>query len=319
MIAEKIINGERLKPDDDLKFLLTTPLEKLQAGASLIQKKFFGNRVDLCTIVNGKSGRCGEDCKYCAQASRHRTGVNEYDFLSTEKILEVALADEKAGVNRFSVVTSGRTLDRKNFERAIETYKILCKKVKLKLCASHGLLTGEQLQRLRAAGVTRYHHNLETSRRFFPHICTTHTFDDRIKTIKLARAAGLEVCSGGIIGMGETWQDRIDLAFELAALKIKSIPINILNPIKGTPLENLKTLAPEEILRTIAIFRYINPSANVRLAAGRKFLPDAGASAFLHGASAAITGNMLTTSNTNIKSDLKLLDELGLTNKFREE
>ena len=319
LFAEKIIAGERLKPDDDLKFLLTTPLEKLQAGASLIQKKFFGNRVDLCTIVNGKSGRCGEDCKYCAQASRHRTGVNEYDFLSTEKILEVALADEKAGVNRFSVVTSGRTLDRKNFERAIETYKILCKKVKLKLCASHGLLTGEQLQRLRAAGVTRYHHNLETSRRFFPHICTTHTFDDRINTIKLARAAGLEVCSGGIIGMGETWQDRIDLAFELAALNIKSIPINILNPIKGTPLENLKTLAPEEILRTIAIFRYINPSANVRLAAGRKFLPDNGASAFLHGASAAITGNMLTTSNTNIKSDLKLLDKLGLTNKFREE
>lgn len=319
MFAEKIIAGERLKPDDDLKFLLTMPLEKLQAGAKLIQEKFFGNRIDLCTIVNGKSGRCGEDCKYCAQSARHKTGVDEYNFLPTEKILEVALADERAGVNRFSIVTSGRTLDEKNFERAIETYKILREKVKLKLCASHGLLTAEQLQRLRAAGVTRYHHNLETSRRFFPHICTTHTFDDRIKTIKLARAAGLEVCSGGIIGMGETWQDRIDLAFELAALKIKSIPINILNPIKGTPLENLPTLAPEEILRTIAIFRYINPTANIRLAAGRKFLPDAGASAFLHGASAAITGNMLTTSNTNIKSDLKLLDELGLTNKFREE
>ena len=319
MIAEKIIAGERLKPDDDLKFLLTTPLEKLQAGAKLIQRKFFGNRVDLCTIINGKSGRCGEDCKYCAQAARHKTGVDEYSFLPTEKILEVALADEKAGVNRFSIVTSGRTLDGKNFERAIETYKILCAKVKLKFCASHGILSAEQLQRLRAAGVTRYHHNLETSRRFFPHICTTHTFDDRIKTIKLAQAAGLEICSGGIIGMGETWQDRIDLAFELAALNIKSIPINILNPIKGTPLENLKTLAPEEILRTIAIFRYINPTANVRLAAGRKFLPDAGASAFLHGASAAITGNMLTTSNTNINSDLKLLDELGLTNKFREE
>jgi len=319
MIAEKIIAGERLKPDDDLKFLLTTPLEDLQAGAKLIQQKFFGNRIDFCTIINGKSGRCGEDCKYCAQAARHKTGVDEYSFLPTEKILEVALADEKAGVNRFSIVTSGRTLDGKNFERAIETYKILCAKVKLKFCASHGILSAEQLQRLRVAGVTRYHHNLETSRRFFPHICTTHTFDDRIKTIKFAQAAGLEVCSGGIIGMGETWQDRIDLAFELAALNIKSIPINILNPIKGTPLENLKTLAPEEILRTIAIFRYINPTANVRLAAGRKFLPDAGASAFLHGASAAITGNMLTTSNTNIKSDLKLLDELGLTNKFREE
>ena len=315
MIAERIIDGERLKPDDDLKFLLTTPLEQLQEGARLIQSHFCGRHIDLCTIINGKSGRCGEDCKYCAQSAKHHTGIDEYDFLPTEKILEVALADERAGVNRFSIVTSGRALDGKSFERAIDAYKVLHARLKLELCASHGILTAEQLQRLRAAGVKRYHHNLETSRRFFPHICTTHTYDERIKTIKLARAAGLEVCSGGIIGMGETWQDRIDLAFEVAALEIKSIPINILNPIKGTPLENLPRLKSEDILRTIAIFRYINPTANIRLAAGRKFLPDNGASAFLHGASAAITGNMLTTLNTNIRADLKLLSELGLTNK----
>ena len=318
MIAEKIINGERLKPDDDLRFLLTTPLDQLQTGAKLIQiqKNFCGKHIDLCTIINGKSGRCSEDCKYCAQSARHKTGIDEYLFLPTEKILEVALADEKAGVNRFSIVTSGRNLDRKNFERAIEAYKVLHDKLKIDLCASHGILSFEQLKRLKMAGVKRYHHNLETSRRFFPQICTTHTFDDRIKTIKLAQEADLEVCSGGIIGMGENWQDRIDLAFELANLGIKSIPINILNPIKGTPLENLSPLASEEILRTIAIFRYINPTAHIRLAAGRKFLPDNGASAFLHGASAAITGNMLTTSNTNIKSDLKMIFELGLTNKF---
>ena len=315
MIAERIIDGERLKPEDDLNFLLTTPLEKLQAGARLIQRHFCGRHIDLCTIINGKSGRCGEDCKYCAQSARHHTGIDEYDFLPTEKILEVALADEQAGANRFSIVTSGRALSGKSFERAIETYKVLHTRLKLELCASHGILTAEQLQRLRAAGVKRYHHNLETSRRFFPHICTTHTYDERIKTIKLAKAAGLEVCSGGIIGMGETWQDRIDLAFEVAALEIKSIPINILTPIKGTPLENLPLLTPEDILRTIAIFRYINPTANVRFAAGRKFLPDNGASAFLHGASAAITGNMLTTPNNNIEADLKLLNELGLTNK----
>ena len=315
MIAERIIDGERLKPDDDLKFLLTTPLDQLQEGARLIQRHFCGKHIDLCTIINGKSGRCGEDCKYCAQSAKHHTGIDEYDFLPTEKILEVALADELAGANRFSIVTSGRALDEKSFERAIDAYKVLHTRLKLELCASHGILTAEQLQRLRAAGVKRYHHNLETSRRFFPHICTTHTYDERIKTIKLAKAAGLEVCSGGIIGMGETWQDRIDLAFEVAALEIKSIPINILNPIKGTPLENLPRLMPEDILRTIAIFRYINPTANIRLAAGRKFLPDNGASAFLHGASAAITGNMLTTLNTNIRADLKLLNELGLTNK----
>ena len=313
-IAKKIINGERLNPDDDLNFLLTTPLEELQEGARLIQEKFCGNHIDLCTIINGKSGRCSEDCKYCAQSARHKTGVDEYDFLPAQEILKVALANERAGVNRFSIVTSGRALDGKNFERAIEAYKILRANLKIDLCASHGILNAEQLRRLRATGVTSYHHNLETSRRFFSKICTTHTYDDRIKTIKLAQAEGFCVCSGGIIGMGETWQDRIDLAFELAALKIESIPVNVLMPILGTALENLKSLAPEDILRTIAIFRYINPTANVRLAAGRKFLPDCGASALKHGASASITGNMLTTSSNSIKDDLKLLDSLGLTN-----
>lgn len=313
-IAQRIVDGQRLQPTDDLEFFLTTPLDELQAGARLIQRKFFGNHIDLCTIINGKSGRCGEDCKYCAQSARHHTGIDEYDFLPAEKILEVALANERAGVNRFSIVTSGRALSGKNFERAIDTYKFLRGKLTIDLCASHGILSAEQLQRLKAAGVKRYHHNLETSRRYFPHICTTHTYGDRITTIKHAQAAGLEVCSGGIIGMGETWQDRFDMAFELAALEIGSIPINILTAIKGTAFENLPRLTPEEILRTIAAFRYINPTANVRFAAGRKFLPDRGASALLNGASAAITGNMLTTPNNNVTADMKLLHDLGLTN-----
>ena len=314
MIAEKIISGERLKIDDDLNFLLTTPLEKLQQGAKLIQKHFFGNHIDLCTIINGKSGRCSENCKYCAQSARHKTNIDEYDFLPTEKILKTALANQNAGVNRFAIVTSGRTLDEKNFSRAIEAYTVLKRHLKIDLCASHGILSFEQLKKLKNAGVRRYHHNLETSRRFFPQICTTHTFEDRINTIKLAQAVGLEVCSGGIVGMGENWQDRINLAFELANLNIKSIPINILTPIKGTPLENLPKLDEKEILRTISIFRYINPTADIRFAAGRNFLPDKGASAFLHGISAAITGNMLTTANCTVQNDLKLLASLNLTN-----
>ena len=222
-IAKKIVDGYRLQRDE-ADFLLTAPLDEIQSGAALIQKNFFGNRVDLCTIVNGKSGRCGEDCKYCAQSARHHTGVDEYGFLPVEEILTVALADQRAGANRFSIVTSGRALVGDNFERAIETYKILRERLTIKLCASHGILSVEQLGRLKAAGVTRYHHNLETSRRYFPHICTTHTFDDRIATIKAAQNVGLDVCSGGIFGMGETWQDRIDMAFELANLGIKSIP-----------------------------------------------------------------------------------------------
>ena len=313
-IAEKITGGENLQPADDLKFLLESSLEDLQRGAGLIQKKFCGNHIDLCTIINGKSGRCGENCKYCAQSAKHHTGIDEYNFLSTQEILTVAKMNEKAGVNRFSIVTSGRALTGADFEKALEAYKILRENLKIDLCASHGILTAEQFKKLRATGVTSYHHNIETSRRFFPEICTSHTFDDRINTIKLAQAAGFNVCSGGIIGMGETWQDRIDMAFELFNLGIKSIPINALMAVKGTPLENRPPLSAEEILRTVAIFRFINPAANIRLAAGRKLLPDFGASALLHGASASITGNMLTTSGTTIKSDIELLKKLGLEN-----
>lgn len=314
-IAEKIIQGDRLKISDDLNFFLESSLEDLQRGANLIQKNFCGNHVDLCTIINGKSGRCGENCKYCAQAACHKTGIEEYNFLSAEKILKVALMNEKFGVNRFSIVTSGRSLSGKDFEKAIETYKLLKKNLKIDLCASHGILTAEQFKKIFSVGVTTYHHNIETSRRFFSEICTSHTFDDRIKTIKLAQNAGLKVCSGGIIGMGETWQDRIEMAFELFNLKIKSIPINALMAVKGTKLENLPPLSSEEILRTIAIFRFINPDANIRLAAGRKLFSDKGASAFLNGASASITGNMLTTSGTTIKEDMEILKKLGLTNK----
>ena len=235
--------------------------------------------------------------------------------MPAEKILAVARMNEKAGVNRFSIVTSGRALTGEDFDKAIDAYKLLRENLKIDLCASHGILTAEQFKRLRATGVTSYHHNIETSRRFFPQICTSHTYDDRINTIKLAQAADFCVCSGGIIGMGENWQDRIDMALELAALNIQSIPINALMPVKGTPLENQKQLGAEEILRTIAIFRFINPTANIRLAAGRKLLPDFGASALLNGASASITGNMLTTSGTTIRGDMELLKKLGLTNQ----
>ena len=313
-IAEKIISGEHLTRGDNFEFLLTTPLEELQHGAHLIQKNFCGNHIDLCTIINGKSGRCGENCKYCAQSACHKTGIDEYDFLSAEEILAAAKLNENFGVNRFSIVTSGRALSGKDFDKAIEAYKILRENLKIDLCASHGILTEEQLKKIRDVGVSSYHHNIETSRRFFPKICTSHTFDDRIKTIKLAQKVGLNVCSGGIIGMGENFQDRIDMAVELSELKIKSIPINSLMAVKGTALEDIPPLKPEEILRTIAIFRFINPDANIRLAAGRKLLPDNGASAFLNGASASITGNMLTTSGTTIKDDMKLLKKLGLTN-----
>ena len=314
-IIERIKNGERLKRGENLSFLIEMPLEELKEGAGEIQKYYCGNKVDLCTIINGRSGKCSEDCKYCAQASCHKTGVEEYKFMEPEKILENGLENEKAGVNRFSIVTSGRALEGKEFEKALETYRLLKKNLKIEICASHGILSREQLRKLKEAGVKNYHHNIETSKRYFPKICTSHSYEDRIKTIKLAQEEGLNVCSGGIIGLGEEWEDRLEMAQELENLKIKSIPINVLIPIKGTALENQKMLREEEIYRTIAIFRFINPEANIRLAAGRRLLPEKGARAFKYGASASITGDMLTTSGTTIKEDLLILKKLGMRNK----
>ena len=314
-LAEKIIGGYRLTRQDNLQFFLQEPLEELSAGAGILQKHFCGSHVDLCTIINGRSGRCSENCRYCAQAACHHTGIDEYPFLPQEEILANAWENQQAGVNRFAIVTSGRALVGKEFDQAIAAYEKMRDTLTIDLCASHGLISREQFRRLRAAGVTSYHHNIETSRRFFPQICTSHTYDDRIRTIKIAQEEGFCVCSGGIIGMGETWEDRLDMAISLAELHIMSIPINALMPIKGTGLENQPRLAPEDILRTIAFFRYINPEANIRLAAGRKLLPENGATAFLHGASASITGNMLTTSGTTIKEDLAMLTKLGLSNR----
>lgn len=313
-IAEEIIKGRRLNRDEDLGWLLEVELSELQAGAFLLQKHFRGNHIDLCTIVNGRSGRCSENCKYCAQSAYHHTGVEEYPLMSKEELFRHAKANQEGGANRFSIVTSGRALSGKEFETVLEAYKEMNDALSIHLCASHGILTEEQLQKLYEAGVRQYHHNIETSKRYFPEICTSHTYDDRIKTIKLAQKAGLNVCSGGIIGMGETWADRIDMAISLSELNIKSIPINSLMAIPGTKLEGMPPLSGDDILRTIALFRFINPEADIRMAAGRKLMPENGATAFKAGASASITGNMLTTSGTTMKDDLEILKKLGLTN-----
>lgn len=320
-LAEEIINGRRLTREDHLEEFIDCPLEELCAGADRIRTHFCGDKVHLCAIINGKSGRCGEDCKYCAQSCHSQTGVEEYAFLPTEEIVKDALAYEKEGIDRYSIVTAGRTLCAADFEQAVEAYAAMHRECKLELCASHGFLTQEQFHRLREAGVTRYHANVETSRRYFPSICTTHTYEDKIKTIKLAQEAGLNVCSGGIIGMGETWEDRLEMAVSLAELGIQSIPINALMPIPGTPLEGMKSLTEDEIVRTVACFRYINPEAQIRLAAGRALMRENGRKAFESGASATITGNMLTTTGANIRSDKELLLRMGreITPKYRRK
>ena len=218
------------------------------------------------------------------------------------------------GVNRFAIVNSGWGPTDEEFEKLIDIYTRLSKALPISLCASLGFLTAEQFQRLYAAGVRRYHNNIETSRRFFPDICTTHLFEDKLENIRRAQSAGLVVCSGGIIGMGETMDDRIDMALTLSELGIRSIPINVLIPIRNTPLENLPILSEEEILRTVSIFKFINPEADIRLAAGRRLISGNGEAAYKSGASAAITGNMLTTTGSTIKNDTALLKNIGRLN-----
>lgn len=310
-LKNKVIEGGEINKEEALK-LYSENADELYTAADEIRKKLCGDTIDLCSIINGKSGKCSENCRYCAQSIHFNTGIEEYDLLPYEKIKEAAKENENEGVNRFSIVTSGRALNGKDFEKALEYYKKLTEECTIKLCASHGILSKESLAKLKACGVKRYHHNIETSRKYYDSICTTHTYEDRINTIKSAQEAGLEVCSGGIIGMGESRQDRVDMAFELKSLKISSIPINILMPIKGTPLDNIEHLTEEEILRTISIFRFINPKAYIRLAGGRVKLEENGVNAFRSGANAAITGNMLTTCGNGIARDREMFNSLEL-------
>ena len=310
-IAEEIINGRRLNIEDDLAFCREEDVDSLCRGADEIRRRLRGDRADLCSIINGRSGRCGEDCKFCAQSSCHNAKINEYPFLEPEEILEDCRRHERQGVGRYSVVTAGRALNGREMDLALRAYRSMKENCKIELCASHGLLSQEDFYRLAEAGISRYHANIETSRRNFPNICTTHTYDDKLEVIRRARNAGLAVCSGGIIGMGETWEDRVDMAFSLYEMEIKSIPINILQPIPGTPFGTLPPLSEEEILRTIAMFRYINPDAEVRLAAGRNSMEHSGKKVFTAGANAAITGDMLTTSGNNIADDMAMLTSMG--------
>lgn len=311
--ADAIIHGKRLHRNDDLAVFLSCDLEELCREADRIRAALCGNKVDLCTIINGKAGACSENCKFCAQSTFHQTSCKPHRFLDPEVILAEAQSNEQGGVDRFAIVTAQRRLDGNDFETALQTYRLLRRETRLDLCASMGLLTRKQLHRLHQAGVTSYHENIETSRRNFPNICTSHTYEDKLQTIRDAQAEGLCVCSGGIIGMGETWEDRLDMAISLAELGIQSIPINALMPIPGTPLEHLPPLTEEEILRTIAFFRFINPTANIRLAAGRGLLHHDGKQAFRSGASATITGDMLTTAGSTIASDRAMLQQMGRT------
>ncbi len=310
-LKEKVLNGKLIGKEEALFLAKEAPLKELTEAANEIRKHFCEDKFDICTIINGKSGKCSENCKFCAQSSFYDTHIKEYSLLNSKAIVKEAKYNDERGVLRFSIVTSGRKLSDKEIDSVCESIKEINKNTSVSVCGSFGLLSEEQYKKLKEAGLTRVHNNLETSRKNFKNICTTHTFDEKVQAIKNAKNAGLNICSGGIMGLGETMEDRIDMALELRELGVLSIPVNILNPIKGTPFENNKLLTNDEICRIVAVYRFLIPNGAIRLAGGRGLLQDKGESCFLSGANAAISGDMLTTSGITIKEDMNLLKKIG--------
>ncbi|MDO8525837.1 MAG: biotin synthase BioB [Candidatus Omnitrophota bacterium] len=296
---------------DRIRKLLKLPLGELTRLADNARREGAGNGIDLCNILNAKSGACAEDCKFCAQSARHSTDAARYSLKSNGEILKAAGQAKAMGADRFDIVTSGNTLTRREIERIADCISEIKKKVGIKTCASLGKLDEESLILLKKAGLTRYHHNIESSPGYFRRIVTTHSFEDRLKTIMAAKKAGLEVCSGGIIGMGETWDDRIEMALTLKKLGVDSVPINILVPIEGTRMAKTKKISAIDAIRTIALFRIILKDKTIKVAAGRESaLKDYQALAFMAGANGMLIGGYLTVKGRSVDEDKKLIKEI---------
>ncbi|MBI5583086.1 MAG: biotin synthase BioB [Deltaproteobacteria bacterium] len=285
--------------------------------ADKIRRQFKGDEIDLCSIINAKSGRCTEDCRFCAQSAHHPTRIARYPLLPEKELLAAAAGAAASGAGRFSLVTSGRSLLKPGeLERICRVIARLREQKALSPCASLGLLTPDQARALQEAGLVRYHHNLETGPAFYGSICSTHTFADRVKTLEIARAQGFSLCSGGIFGLGETLKDRLDLALTLKKLQVDSVPLNFLNPIPKTPLEHQPPLSPLEILKSIALFRFILPQADIRSCGGReKALRTLQPLMYLAGCNGTMIGNYLTTDGRAPGEDIQEIIDLGLIPK----
>ncbi|MGL5919710.1 MAG: biotin synthase BioB, partial [Bacteroidales bacterium] len=306
-VYQKIKNGIEISFDEAVALSLTDNKEALYELAAKITEEYAPKRFDMCSIINVKSGKCPEDCKWCAQSAHWKTTAEVYPFIESAESVHQAKYNEKQGINRFSLVASGRRLSKKDLDAAVETYKHIKSESNIRLCASLGLVTKEDLLKLKEAGVTTYHCNLEAAPSYFGDLCTTHSQDDKIRTLMAAHEVGMELCSGGIIGMGETMEQRIELAFKLKELPLFSIPINMLHPIPGTPLENEKPLTDEEVLTTVALFRLIHPTKYLRFSGGRALMSrELQRKAHRCGMNSAIVGDLLTTIGSTVDEDKEM-------------
>ena len=295
----------------DMNFLLETPLLELVSSADKVRRDSVGSKFELCNIINAKSGLCSEDCKFCAQSSRHSADVSIYPLKKKDQIVEAAQQAKKIGAEKFGIVTSGNRLKKSELDVIAQAISEIKGRVEIDICASLGALERDELAMLKEVGLSRYHHNIETSARFYSRIVSTHSFEERINTIKAAKEVGLEVCSGGIIGMGESWQDRIDMALTLKKLNVDSVPVNLLVAVKGTALESLEPISCVDAVRTICIFRIILKDKTIKIAAGREtVLKDFQALGLMAGANGMLIGGYLTVKGRDVAEDWKLIREV---------
>lgn len=313
-IRKKALDGIPATIEEAMQLNELYSTDELCDAADEIRRRRCGNVIDTCSIVNARSGRCSEDCKWCAQSRYHHTGINEYDIIPTDELLKAVKMNTEKGVQRFAMVTSGRKIAPADIKRFCALYELAAQESDIYLCASMGLLSREELQALKDAGVKRYHCNLETSSRYFPELCTTHSQEDKLNTIRMAREVGLEICCGGIIGMGETMTDRLMLAQEAREAGATSIPVNILQPIPGTPLAGQALISEEEVIRSIALMRFVAPDLTLRFAGGRARLSRRATERILHGGlNGAMIGDLLTTIGNKVDEDYEMFAATGYT------
>ncbi len=317
-LAEEIIqSGEsRVAPDQALELIPATPGQTLDLihAADRIRRHFKQQQAFTCAIINAKSGFCAEDCAFCAQSAHHQTDIATHDLHDAGTLIETGLQMAEAGATNYSVVTSGTSLTAAEIDTVCEAARTLKNRTDLTLCASVGMLNEAAALKLKQAGITRYHHNLETALSFFDQVCTTHDYEDDIQTVLMAKGAGMLVCSGGIFGLGESWEQRVELAFTLKELAVDSIPVNFLNPIPGTRLADRPLLKPLEALACIALMRFIHPDLDIPVCGGREVtLKDFQSWVFLAGANGLMVGNYLTTLGRKLETDMEMISEMGMT------